>query len=302
MAYRQMQRNVTRLVCGGSVALALVCGLNATLAAQRAGQPAPAGAGTAQGPAAPGAGGRAGRGAPALTPKAAAPVDFTGYWVALITEDWRWRMMTPPKGDYASVPLNAEGRRVADTWDPAAKLPAGEECRAYGAAGVMRLPTRLHITWEDDATLKVETDAGQQVRRLRFGARPPQAGPPQWQGVTLAHWERLAEGEMLSPSSRARALSGLDPNALTGALRAVTTQMRPGYLRKNGVPYSGNAVLTENYDRVTGPNGDEWIVVTSRLDDPTYLTQPFTLSTHFKREPDGAKWNPRPCEVVPPVK
>ena len=58
-----------------------------------------------------------GRGAPP-TPRAAAPVDLTGYWVSVVTEDWRFRMVTPPKGDYASVPLNAEARRVADAWDP----------------------------------------------------------------------------------------------------------------------------------------------------------------------------------------
>jgi hypothetical protein len=210
--------------------------------------------------------------------------------------------MTPPKGDFSSIPLNADGRRVAEAWDPDAKLPAGEECRPYGAAGVMRLPTRLHVTWENDRTLKIETDAGQQVRRFVFGSQPTQTGAPQWQGVSQAHWERVGEGEGLSPASRARALSGVDPNALSGSLSVVTTRMRPGYLRRNGVPYSGNAVLTEYVDRMTGPNGDEWLVFTSRLDDPTYLAQPFTLSTHFKKEPDGSKWNPRPCEVVPPIK
>jgi hypothetical protein len=232
---------------------------------------------------------------------AAAPVDLTGYWVAVVTEDWRWRMLTPPKGDVSSIPLNAEGRRVADAWDPDARLPAGEECRPYGAAGIMRLPTRLHITWEDERTLKIETDAGQQTRRLLFGARQAPGGAPQWQGVSAATWERVGEGQMISPTSRARALSGIDPEALSGSLKVVTTRMRPGYLRRNGVPYSGNAVLTEFIDRMSVPGGEDWLVVTSRLDDPTYLAQPFTLSTHFKKEPDASKWNPRPCEVVPPV-
>src|SRR5262249_46270663 len=75
---------------------------------------------------------------PPPTPKAAAPVDLTGYWVSIVTEDWRWRMVTPPKGDYASVPLSAEGRKVADAWDPA--KDEGEQCKAYGAPGLMRLP------------------------------------------------------------------------------------------------------------------------------------------------------------------
>src|SRR5882724_11050660 len=93
---------------------------------------------------------------PPPTPRAAAPIDLTGYWVSIVNEEWRWRMVTPPKGDYASVPLNDEGRRVADTWTPA----MDGRCDAYGAAALMRLPTRVHITWQDAATLKVETDAG----------------------------------------------------------------------------------------------------------------------------------------------
>jgi hypothetical protein len=211
-------------------------------------------------------------------------------------------MMTPPKGDVSSIPLNAEGRKVAEAWDPNARLAAGEECRAYGAAGVMRLPTRLHVTWETDTTLRIDTDAGQQTRRLLFGDPQPPAGNPEWQGFSVANWERVGEGQFISSVSRARALSGIDPNKLSGSLKVVTTRMRPGYLRRNGIPYSGDAVLTEYFDRMSAPNGDEWLVVTSRLVDPTYLAQPFTLSTHFKKEPDASRWNPRPCEVVPPVK
>ena len=113
-----------------------------------------------------------GRGGPPPTPRAAAPVDLTGYWVSVVTEDWRFRMVTPPKGDYASVPLNAEARRVADAWDPS----KDGVCDAYGAAAIMRMPGRLHITWDDDNTLKIETDAGQQTRLLRFGVRPA-SGP-----------------------------------------------------------------------------------------------------------------------------
>ena len=58
-----------------------------------------------------------GRGAapPPATPRAASPVDLTGYWVSVVSEDWRFRMVTPLKGDYGGVPLTPEGRRVADT-------------------------------------------------------------------------------------------------------------------------------------------------------------------------------------------
>src|SRR5437870_11577063 len=83
-------------------------------------------------------GGRGAAGAPA-TPKAAAPFDLTGTWVPLITEDWRIRMVTPKKGDYESVPISPEGRKVADSWDPAKDEAAGQQCKAYGAAAVTRM-------------------------------------------------------------------------------------------------------------------------------------------------------------------
>src|SRR3954469_10086058 len=126
--------------------------------------------------------GRGGRGAPQppQTARASAPVDITGYWVSLVTEDWRFRMIMPAKGDYASVPITPEAKRVADMWDPAKDEAAGEQCRAYGAAAIMRMPTRLHITWADDNTLKVETDAGQQTRLLHFNAAQKAAGHPTW--------------------------------------------------------------------------------------------------------------------------
>src|SRR6266545_7667896 len=115
-----------------------------------------------------------GRGAtPSASPRAAAPVDLTGYWVSLVTEDWRFRMFTPPKGDFTAVPLNPEGRKAAQAWDPAKDAASGESYRAYGAGGIMRMPGRLHITWVDDTTLKVDTDAGQQTRLLHFNSAPP---------------------------------------------------------------------------------------------------------------------------------
>jgi len=191
-------------------------------------------------------------------------------------------MLTPPKGDYTSVPLNPEGRKTADSWDPSKAAANG--CKPYGAAGVMRLPGRLHITWESDTVLKIETDAGQQVRRFLFDtAQKP--GDRTWQGFSMAEWDVVG----------GRGGRGAAPTPRDGALKAVTTNMRAGYLRKNGVPYSDNAVLTEYYDR-HADFGTEWITVSSILEDAQYLTQPFVTSTHFKREADGSKWSPAPCE------
>jgi hypothetical protein len=232
--------------------------------------------------------GRGGQGA-APPAKAAAPVDLTGYWVTVVTEDWRYRMVTPIKGDHPSVPLNAEGARVADAWDPGRDEAAGEQCKAYGAAGVMRAPGRVHITWQDDNTLKIETEAGTQTRMLRFGAAPPPAsgGPPSWQGDSLAQWE-FAGGR--------RGGRGTGPQS--GDLKVVTTRMRPGYLQKNGVPYSVTAVLTEYFARTFEPNGDSWLVLTAIVEDPQYLTGRFVRSTHYKRLPDDdSRWEPDPCSA-----
>ena len=218
-----------------------------------------------------------------------APIDLTGQWVAVVNEDWRWRMVTPPPGDYASVPLNADGRAVADAWDPS----RDGACEAYGAAGLMRMPTRLKITWEGDETLRIETDAGRQTRRLMFNAAAAPAAAPSLQGRSTAAWVRPVP----PPGGRGLAGAGGGPARAGGYLQVTTTDMLPGWLRRNGVPYSGNAKLTEYFDRFRAPNGDEWLMVTTIVDDPTYLTAPFITSSHFRREPEGGNWTPQACEA-----
>ena len=242
-------------------------------------------------------GGR-GRGGPPPTARASAPVDFTGYWVSVVTEDWRWRMVTPIKGDFASIPLNAEGRKLGDAWDPAADEAAGAQCKSYGAPAIMRVPGRVHITWADDNTLKIETDAGTQTRLLHFtGDAPPsnqaKAAQPSWQGYSAANWERPLRGSG-SPQS---GLGATREGAQGRALEVVTTQLRPGYLRKNGPPYSANTVLKEYFDLSKERNGDFWFAVTTIVEDPTYLSEPFVTSTNWKKEPEGSKWNPSPCSA-----
>ncbi len=231
--------------------------------------------------------GAQGRGAPppSPAPRATAPIDLTGYWVAIISEDWRWRMITPAKGDYPSIPMTLAAQKVADAWDPAKDEAAGEQCRAYGAPGLMRGPTRLHITWLDDDTLKVESDYGMQTRLFEFRGAPA-SGPPTWQGATTAQWINAGGG-------RGRAAGA----PRFGSMKSVTTRLRPGYLRKNGVPYSANAVFTEYWNLHRETNGDQYIVVTNVVNDPVYLQNPFMTALHFKKEPDGSKWDPTPCDA-----
>ncbi|PWT81294.1 MAG: hypothetical protein C5B57_10785 [Blastocatellia bacterium] len=231
---------------------------------------------------------RGGSPEPPSSPKAAAPVDLTGYWVSLITEDWRYRVLQPPKGDYIGVPLNPAGRKAADAWDPAQDEATDGQCRAYGVGGVMRMPGRLHITWQDDDTIKLETDAGTQVRLLAFGA--PRGQGNEWQGLSVASWDR---------SASVMGAGGIFPSAVArgGSLKVVTTKMKAGYLRKNGVPYSANAVITEYFDRFDVPAGDSLLVVSTEVVDPAYLVQPFWTSTHFKRQNDASGWSPTPCSA-----
>ena len=228
-----------------------------------------------QGPAAPAA--------PPPSGRAGAPVDLTGYWVSLVTDFWRYRMLTPPRGNVDYLPITQEARRVAEAWDPAKDEAAGEQCKAYGAVGVMRLPGRLHITWETDNVLKLETDAGTQTRRFVF-AEAPAAAAPTWQGTSVARWVRP-----FTPSAE-----GLAPQ---GELRVTTSRLRPGYIRRNGIPYSGNAALAEYFVRLVDDDGQQYLAVTQLLEDAQYLAQPIIRTMLFKKQADGSGWNPTPCSA-----
>lgn len=217
------------------------------------------------------------------TAREIAPIDLTGYWVAVVTEDWRWRMMTPPKGDFASVPLNPAGLQVANSWDPDS---SADDCKVYGAAAIMRLPLRIHITWEDDSTLRLDTDHGMQTRRFHFSDdAAARSAPPSLQGYSAAQWAG-------NPGGRFEFVNVMPELSY---LKVVTTNLEPGYLRKNGVPYSDNTVLTE-YFEYHSDFGDEWITVTTIVNDPTYLAQEFITSSSFKKLDGDGSWNSVPCQ------
>ena len=211
----------------------------------------------------------------------AAPHDLTGNWVSIVTEDWRYRMMTAPVGDFLGLPLTPMAQEIANAWDPQADTAAGLACKAYGAGGLMRIPTRLNIAWANDNVLSIETDAGKQTRLLKFGPAQDGAGAGSLQGVSNASWDLEREGRF-GP-------------VVNGTLEVTTTAMQPGYFRRNGIPYGEQANMTEYFEMVTETNGDQYLIVISVLEDPQYLTQPVMTSTNFKREPDASKWNPSEC-------
>jgi hypothetical protein len=240
---------------------------------------------------------------PPPTPRLAAQFDITGHWVSIVSEDWMYRMLVAPKGDTGSIPVNDAGKAAADAWDPA--RDAGS-CKAYGAAGIIRRPGRLNVVWADDRTLRIDFDAGLKTRMLHFSDRlpasgydtseppsnfvvPGEVGQPTAEGYSVAAWHRQGQSRGMGPmQSHTVAAHG-------GSLAAITQNMSPGYLQSNGVPYSGGAILREFYDIVDLPGDVQLLVVTSIVEDPAYLIQPYVTATIFKRERDGSRWDPQPC-------
>jgi hypothetical protein len=262
-------------------------------------------------------------------PRVTAPIDLTGVWASVVTEDWQWRFVTPIVGDYTGVPLNAVGDKLARTWDPAADVKAGEQCRGFGAAAISRLPTRLRISWQDDQTLKLEWDLGTQTRLVYFD-KASAAGAASFQGHAIGEWIDLpaaggrggggaaaggrgggappaapaagaapAGGRAGAPPAAGR---GAAPGPRAGGLKVVTNNVKFQYLRQNGVPVSEKAVITEYLDIVPSPDGSQWLVLKTQVDDPTYLSGWYIVSSNFRKEADASKWNPTPCELLPRLK
>ena len=210
-------------------------------------------------------------------------------------------MVVPPKGDVASIGLSPAGTAAANAWDPAKDEAEGNQCKGYGAGAISRLPTRAHVTWQDPNTLKWETDQGMQTRLFKFGAvaREAEANPGArtWQGVSVATWEPaagrwpwwrrglaaaarrarrapcVADGDAAAPPPPAAppAAAGGRGGNQNGWLKVVTTNVKSGYLRKNGVPYSEKATITEYFQPTPETYGVRYMIVTTIIEDPEYL-------------------------------
>ena len=226
------------------------------------------------------------------SPRERALIDITGQWVAVVNEDWRWRMITPPVGDAASLPVNERARATAAAWDLERDRADGALCKAFAGPGLMRQPTRIRIDWEDDDTLRLEFDAGRQVRRFEFAPQPP--AERSLQGYSEAQWFR---------QTQSRGVFGARTPPDGGSLVVRTTQLAGGYLRPNGVPFSERTTVKEYFNTFTLPgDGDAWLVVTAVVADPEYLTTDLVISTQFKKEASRGAWDPRPCEIAPPLR
>ena len=226
-------------------------------------------------------------------PQKLAPIDLTGTWVSVVTEDWHLRMIAPDKGDFEGLPVNDEAKKALATWVPGRDADA---CKAYGAPAIMRIPGRVKISWLNGDTLQIEADAGRQTRLLRFTGNAPRGPVGGWQGHSSASWvygrgfnPLVTPAENVSQEERARAAGG--------TLKVLTTGLRSGYLRKNGMPYSDQATITEYYELLGDPQGTPWFVVTTVLHDPKYLVKDYITSSNSKKEPNDAKWRPTPCSL-----
>ena len=260
------------------------------------------------------------------TARQASPIDFTGTWASVVTEDWQWRFVTPIVGDYTGIPLNSVGDKTARAWNHDADLKAGEQCKAFGAAAINRLPTRLQVSWVDDSTMKLDWDLGTQSRLVYFDKSKRPEGAPSYQGHAIGEWIDLPAaggrggggGGAAAPAAPAGGRAGAAPAqagggrgggrgaaapaARPGGLKIVTTNLKAQYLRQNGVPVSDKAVVTEFLDIVPAPDGSQWLVVKTQVDDPTYLSGWYQVSSQFKKEANNSKWSPTPCELLPRLK
>ena len=112
---------------------------------------------------------------PPQTPKAAAPIDLTGYWVSVVTEDWRYRMVTPANGDYQGVPMTPAARAIADAWDPAKEEASGDLCKSYGAPALLRVPgpPAHHLAGRPDAAHGIRRRQADAARFTSAAGRRP---------------------------------------------------------------------------------------------------------------------------------
>ena len=231
-----------------------------------------------------------------------APIELTGNWVSVVTEDWHIRMITPPVGNFDGLPLTQKAQQAASAIDLEQIENSGQACQAFGAGRIMREPGRLRISWEDADTLRIETDAGEQTRLLHFDNILYEQGPS-LQGLSIAQWQYTGgfdpERAFLNPGQvESRSLIRVPSLDMEGGkLYVETINLSPGMLRKNGVPYSEGTELKEYFNTLREPDGTEWLIVTTVVRDPINLLVDYITSSNFQREADDSKWNPSPCSL-----
>lgn len=198
--------------------------------------------------------------------------DITGFWDSMLTEEYRIRLYGPEAGEIDGLPLNERGRQAALNFDPNEYYKPENQCRKHGGAYVMRGPFAKQFVYEDDGTLLIRIELEAQTRRIYLDGREPPSDEHTGLGHSVGRWEN-------------------------GILTVTTTQMTPYYHRRNGVPYSENAVMTEHFIL----HDDDYLTLIVKVDDPEYLTEPLVRTLSFKRLPDSYAeqfYFEYECEVV----
>jgi len=214
----------------------------------------------------------------ALEPKDGSPVRHPGYWVSVVTEDWRFRHGDSPKGIYTGVSLNAEGRKIADAWDPANDEATGEQCRATGLRTSCGCPDAF-TSLQDEQTLKIETDAAKQtVCYISIAIRG--------RGEIGRVFRKRHGTDPVGPRYRSSRFS-----------EGCHDQPQAGILAKEGVPYSASAVLTEYFDRVIEPTARRNLAITSTVRIQCIWRSRSSRHSHYKKQTDSSGWNPTPCSA-----
>jgi hypothetical protein len=209
---------------------------------------------------------------------ARAQADLTGSWGPRYHEDQPERIPGPELVNYLGLPINEAARQWALSWDPSRLTLEEHQCQVHVSPYIYRGPLQLRI-WEErdpntEALIAIKNyiSTYEQTRTIWMDGRPhpPDYAAHTWQGFSTGTWE----GDMLT---------------------VTTTHIKQGWIRRNGLPESDLATLTEHFIR-----HGEYLTHISVLTDPVYLTEPLVKSQNFvlnTRVLPSQAWL-WPCEAV----
>ena len=209
---------------------------------------------------------------------AAAQVNLEGYWNPLYDEDWLERIPGPDVGDYAGLPITDAARRRANTWDASLLTLPEHQCKPHPSTYGFRGVGQLRIWEERDPAsqrlVKLNTHIQWQEQRREIWmdgrSHPSEFEPHTWQGFSTGHFE----GDVLVVQ---------------------TTHLKAGWIRRNGLPLSDEATMTERFIRY----GDVLTHVVM-IEDPVYLSEPLVKTNGFAALPNGFM-EPYPCRPADEV-
>lgn len=215
-----------------------------------------------------------------LNEAAVAQADFTGTWAGIYHEDWPERLPGPELGEYTGLPINEAARLQADSYDPDRYSVVQEfQCRPHsmdyslrGGSVPLRIWYELDQKTQRLAAVRTRVQWMEMERTIYMDGRahPPEGAPHTWQGFSTGEWI----GRML---------------------KVTTTHLKTSYLRRNGVPRSDKATVTEHWVR-----HGKYLTIVSHVDDPVFLDEPMVLSQTWALEPELVM-TPFPCTPEPEV-